>query len=37
MGLTPFQFGNYRVLFNVIDTIEVVSIEGVKKRHENTY
>ena len=31
------RVGNYRVLFNVFETIEVVSIEEVKKRDESTY
>ena len=31
------RVGNYRVLFNVLDAIEVVSIEEVKKRDESTY
>lgn len=31
------RVGNYRVLFNVLEAIEVVSIEEVKKRDENTY
>jgi mRNA-degrading endonuclease RelE of RelBE toxin-antitoxin system len=29
--------GNYRVLFNLLDTVEVVNIEEVKKRDERTY
>lgn len=31
------RIGGYRVLFNVLDDIEVVSIEEVMKRDENTY
>lgn len=31
------RVGNYRVLFNVHTTIEVISIEEVKKRDERTY
>lgn len=31
------RVGDYRVLFNVLDAIEVVSIEEVKKRDESTY
>ena len=31
------RVGNYRVLFNVLDVIEVISIEEIKKRDENTY
>ncbi len=31
------RVGDYRVLFNVFDDIEVVSIEEVMKRDENTY
>lgn len=31
------RVGNYRVLFNVLEAVEVVSIEEVKKRDEHTY
>jgi hypothetical protein len=31
------RVGNYRVLFNVLETVEVVNIEEVKKRDERTY
>lgn len=31
------RVGDYRVLFNVFEVIEVVSIEEVKKRDERTY
>lgn len=31
------RVGDYRVFFNVHETIEVVSIEEVKKRDERTY
>lgn len=31
------RVGNYRVLFNVLEAVEVISIEEVKKRDENTY
>ena len=31
------RVGSYRVLFNVLQTVEVVSIEEVKKRNERTY
>ncbi|UZR28103.1 type II toxin-antitoxin system RelE family toxin [Methylococcus mesophilus] len=31
------RVGDYRILFNVLDAIEVVSIEEVKKRDESTY
>lgn len=31
------RVGNYRVLFNHNATIEIVSIEEVKKRNERTY
>ncbi len=31
------RVGIYRVLFNVYDTIEIISIEEVKKRNEHTY
>ena len=31
------RVGDYRVLFNVFESIEVVSIEEVKKRDERTY
>ena len=29
--------GNYRVLFNVFETINIIGIEEVKKRNERTY
>lgn len=31
------RVGNYRVLFKVLETVEVVKIEEVKKRDERTY
>jgi mRNA interferase RelE/StbE len=31
------RVGDYRVLFDVFETIEVVRIEAVKKRDEHTY
>jgi mRNA-degrading endonuclease RelE of RelBE toxin-antitoxin system len=31
------RVGDYRILFNVLDDIAVVSIEEVMKRDENTY
>lgn len=31
------RVGDYRVLFNVFESIEVVSIEEVRKRDERTY
>ena len=31
------RVGDYRVLFNALETIEVISIEEVKKRDERTY
>jgi len=31
------RVGHYRVLFNALDTVEVVNIEEVKKRDERTY
>jgi mRNA-degrading endonuclease RelE of RelBE toxin-antitoxin system len=31
------RVGNYRVLFNVLATVEVINIEEVKKRDERTY
>ena len=31
------RVGNYRVLFNVHECIEIISIEEVKKRDERTY
>ena len=31
------RVGDYRVFFDVVDTIRVISIEEVKKRDENTY
>lgn len=31
------RVGNYRVLFNVHEYVEVISIEEVKKRDEQTY
>jgi len=31
------RVGNWRVLFNVFEAVNIVSIEEVKKRNENTY
>lgn len=31
------RVGNWRVLFNVFEAVNIVSIEEVKKRDENTY
>lgn len=31
------RVGNWRVLFNVFEEVNIVSIEEVKKRDENTY
>lgn len=31
------RVGDYRVMFNVFETIEIISIEEVKKRDERTY
>ena len=31
------RVGNYRVLFNLFESIEVITIEEVKKRDERTY
>jgi len=31
------RVGNYRILFNHIDFIQIISIEEVKKRDEHTY
>ncbi len=31
------RVGDYRVLFNALETIEVISIEEVKKHDERTY
>jgi mRNA-degrading endonuclease RelE of RelBE toxin-antitoxin system len=31
------RIGDYRVLFNVHETVEIISIEEVKKRDERTY
>jgi len=31
------RVGNFRVLFNLFESIEVVSIEEVRKRNERTY
>ena len=31
------RVGDFRVLFNLFESIEVISIEEVKKRNENTY
>jgi mRNA interferase RelE/StbE len=31
------RVGDYRVLFDAFDAIEVVSIEEVRKRNERTY
>lgn len=29
--------GNYRILFNAFDAINIISVEEVKKRNERTY
>ena len=31
------RVGNFRVLFNLFESIEVITIEEVKKRDERTY
>ena len=31
------RVGRYRILFDVLDTVQVVSIEEVKKRDDRTY
>jgi mRNA-degrading endonuclease RelE of RelBE toxin-antitoxin system len=42
-SLTDHQYGyrlrvgNYRVFFNVLTTVSIVSVEEVKKRDERTY
>jgi mRNA-degrading endonuclease RelE of RelBE toxin-antitoxin system len=31
------RVGSYRVLFNILETVEIISIEEVRKRDERTY
>ena len=31
------RVGNYRVLFNALDIVDIISIEEVRKRNERTY